>query len=110
MLNDGCKHRQHVRPPLCPEIKRQLYLEYKQLRKQGLKVKGYRFRIRAKQIMEVTNSESSACFSNSGSTISSNAIRLVSEEADLHTHAFSYLLFISFCNIFDSTPELIAFN
>ena len=47
------------------EMERQLYLEYKQLRKQGLKVKGYWFRICAKQIMEVTNPESSACFSNS---------------------------------------------
>ena len=41
----GSKHRQHVRPPLYPEMERQLYLEYKQLRKQGLKVKGYWFRI-----------------------------------------------------------------
>jgi len=61
----GSKHRQHVRPPLYPEMERQLYLEYKELRKQGLKVKGYWFRVRAKQIMEVTNPESSACFSNS---------------------------------------------
>ena len=61
----GSKHRQHVRPPMYPEMERQLYLEYKQLRKQGLKVKGYWFRIRAKQIIEATNPESSACFSNS---------------------------------------------
>ena len=61
----GSKHRQHVRPPLYPEMEQQLYLEYKQLRKQGLKVKGYWFRVRAKQIMEVTNPEASACFSNS---------------------------------------------
>ena len=61
----GSKHRQYVRPPLYPEMEQQLYLEYKQLHKQGLKVKGYWFRVRAKQIMEVTNPESSACFSNS---------------------------------------------
>ena len=61
----GSKHRQHVRPPMYPEMEQQLYLEYKQLRKQGLKVKGYWFRIRAKQIMEVINPESAACFSNS---------------------------------------------
>ena len=61
----GSKHRQHVRPPMYPETERQLYLEYKQLCKQGLKVKGYWFRIRAKQIIEATNPESSACYSNS---------------------------------------------
>ena len=43
---EGSNHRQHVRL-------------------QGLKVKGYWFRICAKQIIEVTNPESSACFSNS---------------------------------------------
>ena len=44
----GSKHRQHVRRPLYPEMERQLYLEYKQLRKHGLKVNGYWFRIHAK--------------------------------------------------------------
>ena len=48
-----------------PEMEQQLYLEYKQLHKQGLKVKDHWFRIRTKQIMEVTNPESDACFSNS---------------------------------------------
>ena len=75
----GSKHRQHVGPPLYPKMERQVYFEYKQLCKQGLKVKGYWFRIRAKQIMEVTNPESSVCFSNSWLTVTSSAIRLVSE-------------------------------
>ena len=62
----GSKHKQHARPPMHPEIETRLYQEYKELRKKGIKVKGYWFRIRAKQILEVTNPDlTTACFSNS---------------------------------------------
>ena len=37
----GSKHVQHHRRALYPEMEAELYREYKKLRKQGLKVKGY---------------------------------------------------------------------
>ena len=60
-----------MRPPMYPEMERQLYLEYKQLRKQEWKVKGNWFQIRVKQITKVTNPESAACFSDSCNTTKS---------------------------------------
>ena len=39
------------RRALHPEMEAKLYMEYKELRRKGLKVKGWWFRLRAKQIL-----------------------------------------------------------
>ena len=53
-IRDSCKERRRVefqRTALHPEMKKKLYSEYRELRKKGLKVKGWWFRARAKQIL-----------------------------------------------------------
>ena len=45
-------------------MEKQLYGEYKQLRKKGLKVKGWWFRVRGRQILSELNTEASFQFSN----------------------------------------------
>ena len=51
----GSNHKQLRRLPLYPEIEERLYHEYKNLRKKRIKVKGYWFRICAKNILEETS-------------------------------------------------------
>ena len=55
----GSKHVQHHRRAMHPEMEAELYREYKQLRKQGLKVKGYWFKVRAKQLLTEMDPEAS---------------------------------------------------
>ena len=48
-----------------PEVEEELYREYKKLRKQGFKVKGFWFKGRAKQILHRMNPDASFLFSDS---------------------------------------------
>ena len=48
-----------------PEMEEELYREYKQLRRQGFKIKGYWFKERAKQLLKEMNPDSSFKFSDS---------------------------------------------
>ena len=64
----GSNHKQLRRLPLYPEIEERLYHEYKNLRKKRIKVKGYWFRICAKNILEETSpppKKKASCLSNS---------------------------------------------
>ena len=55
----------HARRCQFPEMEEELYREYKKLRKQGYKVKGFWFRIRGKQILQQMNPDVSFQFSES---------------------------------------------
>ena len=48
----GSKHVVHVRRGMYLEMETEPYREYKALRKRGLKVKGFWFKTRAKQLLE----------------------------------------------------------
>ena len=48
----GSKHVQHSRQGRYPDMEVRLHEEYKELRAKGLKVKGYWFKVRARQLME----------------------------------------------------------
>ena len=60
----GSKHIQHNRRAMYPEVEAELYREYRQLRKRGLKVKGYWFKVRAKQLLAEKVPEASFLFSD----------------------------------------------
>ena len=76
----GSKHVVHVRRAMYPEVETELYSdwEYKALRKHGLKVKGFWFKTRAKQLLERIDPEAST-FQTGGSTVSRSDIALVSD-------------------------------
>ena len=74
----GSKHVVHVRRAMYPEVETELYREYKALRKHGLKVKGFWFKTRAKQLLERIDPEAST-FQTGGSTVSRSDIALVSD-------------------------------
>ena len=59
------KRVKHARRCQFPEMEEELYREYKKLRKQGYKVKGFWFRIRGKQILQQMNPDVSFQFSES---------------------------------------------
>lgn len=50
-----------------PDLEKELYDEYKKLRKQGFKVRGYWFKARARQLLKEMNPDSSFKFSESWS-------------------------------------------
>ena len=58
------KHLKHQRKVMHPEMEKKLYDEYKKLRKKGLKVKGYWFKLRAQQILKDMDSETTFRFSD----------------------------------------------
>ena len=60
----GSKHAVHVRRAMYPEMETELYREYKALRKRGLKVKGFWFKTRAKQLLERIDPKASFNFSD----------------------------------------------
>ena len=60
----GSKRVKFDRRAQYPEMEAKLYLEYKELRKKGLKVKGWWFRLRAKQILTELESDTNFQFSN----------------------------------------------
>ena len=60
----GSKHVEHNRRAMYPEVEAELYREYRQLRKHGLKVKGYWFKVRAKQLLAEKIPEASFLFSD----------------------------------------------
>ena len=64
MLISFTRHVKQERKGQYPEMETQLYDEYKQLRKKGLKVKGWWFCVRGRQILNELNAEASFQFSN----------------------------------------------
>ena len=60
----GSKKVNHHRAPPHPEMEAQLIEEFRELRRKGLKVKGYWFKIRAKQILAQLKPEAQFAFSD----------------------------------------------
>ena len=60
----GSKHTKHDRPAKYPDVEEKLRAEYRELRKKGLKVKGWWFRTRAKQIFKELHPDETFVFSN----------------------------------------------
>ena len=60
----GSKHSEHDRRAMYPDVEERLYSEYRALRKKGLKVKGWWFRTKAKQIFEELHPDETFQFSN----------------------------------------------
>ena len=60
----GSKHTKHDRPAKYPDVEEKLRTEYRELRKKGLKVKGWWFPTRAKQIVEELHPDKTFVFSN----------------------------------------------
>ena len=61
----GSKRVDFKRSALFPDMEERLYDEYKELRRKGLKVKGWWFRVRAKQILGELHPDAEFLFSNS---------------------------------------------
>ena len=62
--NKGSKRVNFDRRAQYPEMEVKLFMEYKELRKKGLKVKGWWFRLRAKQILTELEPDTNFQFSN----------------------------------------------
>ena len=60
----GSQHSDHKRPAVYPEMEERLYHEYKELRKKGLKVKRYWFKVHGRQLLEEANPDESFKFSD----------------------------------------------
>ena len=60
----GSKHVLHKCKGALPDLEAALFEEYQELRKKGLKVKGYWFRIRARQLLDSMHPEATFYFSN----------------------------------------------
>ena len=60
----GSKRVKFDRRAQYPEMEAKLYMEYKELRKKGLKVKGWWFRLRAQQILAELEPDTNFLFSN----------------------------------------------
>ena len=60
----GSKRVKFERRAQYPEMEAKLYMEYKELRKKGLKVKGWWFRVRAQQILTELKPDTNFQFSN----------------------------------------------
>ena len=60
----GSKHMMHTAKGEHHEMEAALYQEYKKLRRKGLKVKGYWFKFRARQLLTEMNPETSFKFSD----------------------------------------------
>ena len=61
----GSKHTKHDRRAKYPDVEERLYREHRDLRRKGLKVKGWWFRTKAKQIFEELYPDETFQFSNS---------------------------------------------
>ena len=60
----GSKHMKHTAKGEHHEMEAALYQKYKELRRKGLKVKGYWFKLRARQLLTEMNPETSFKFSD----------------------------------------------
>ena len=61
----GSKRVKFIRKPQHPEMEAKLYLEYKELRKKGLKVKAWWFKLRARQLLQEEDPNNTFAFSES---------------------------------------------
>ena len=61
----GSKHTKHDRRAKYPDVEKRLYREHRDLRRKGLKVKGWWFRTKAKQIFEELYPDETFQFFNS---------------------------------------------
>ena len=59
----GSKRVKFIRKPQHPEMEAKLYLEYKELRKKGLKVKAWWFKLRARQLLQEEDPNNTFAFS-----------------------------------------------
>ena len=60
----GLRHLPKDRPAMHPEVEAALHAEFREMRQKGLKVKGYWFKLRARQLLEEKEPGATFQFSN----------------------------------------------
>ena len=105
----GSKHTKHDRRAKYPDVEERLYREYRDLRRKGLKVKGWWFRTKAKQIFEELYPDETFQFSNSWFTGSRHVA--ISAYGVAPTHVRGSLLtrkqqFRAFIELFEAKPRV----
>ena len=80
----GSKHIKHDRPAMYPDVEEKLRVEYRELRKKGLKVKGWWFRTRAKQIFKELHPDKTLSFQTRSLLVSRLAATSACVVAPIH--------------------------